>query len=491
MLGILWLITYGLVVTGLSLYGMHRFWMIFTYYRHKKHSIKPLGKLRELPVVTIQLPVYNEIYVVERLIRSVAAIGYPQEKLEIQVLDDSTDDTSDVIHKLVEELSQRGFDIKHLHRSNRFGFKAGALQNGLQTARGEFIAIFDADFIPPENILRDTIQYFSDPQVGMIQTRWGHINRGYNLLTRVQALLLDGHLLIEQTARNRSGRFFNFNGTAGVWRKTSIVDAGGWQHDTLTEDLDLSYRAQLKGWKFIFVPDVVTPAELPVDMNSFKAQQHRWAKGAIQTCRKLLPEICRSKLPFKTKLEAIFHLTSNFAYLLLAALAVLVQPDPAYSGFHWKSVLAVDVPIFCMASLSIFVFYGAVLIELKKQWYKIPFYIPMLIATGIGLCLNNARAVLEALFNRQSEFTRTPKYGIRTGVETWFGKRYIAGKSFLPLLELTLSAYYGYFIWFAIRHQLWVSLPFFWLFFLGFGYAGLLSLAQSLPFSLSSLKVKV
>ena len=483
-----WFITYSAVVGLLSIYGMHRFWMVWTYYRYKNRRMEPAGRLAELPMVTVQLPVFNEIYVVERLMRAVAEIDYPRERLEIQILDDSTDDTTGVVAALTAELRGRGFDVVHIHRLNREGYKAGALQNGMRVAKGEFIAIFDADFVPPRNILVDTIHYFSDPQVGMIQTRWGHINRGYNLLTRIQALLLDGHLLIEQTARNRSGRFFNFNGTAGVWRKESIEDAGGWQHDTLTEDLDLSYRAQLKGWKFVFIPDVVTPAELPVDMNSFKAQQHRWAKGAIQTCRKLLPTVWRSELPLKVKLEAMFHLMSNFAYLLLALLALLVRPEFQRVGFNWESFCFVDMPIFCLATLSIFVFYGTVLMELKKPWYIIPLYVPVLIATGIGLCLNNARAVLEAVFGHQSEFTRTPKYGIQTRVQTWWGKQYSATKSLVLLLELLLelllAAYYAWFIWYGWQHQLWISLPFFFLFFAGFGYAGMVSLLQTLPFRL-------
>jgi cellulose synthase/poly-beta-1,6-N-acetylglucosamine synthase-like glycosyltransferase len=481
---ILWFVCYSVVVGLLSIYGMHRFWMVWTYYRHKNNRIKPLSQLVELPQVTVQLPVFNEVYVVERLMRSVAGIDYPRDKMEIQVLDDSTDDTRELVARVTVELRQQGYDVVHIHRANREGFKAGALQNGMKNAKGEFIAIFDADFVPPKNILLDTIHYFSDPQVGMIQTRWGHINRGYNLLTRIQALLLDGHLLIEQTARNRSGRFFNFNGTAGVWRKESIEDAGGWQHDTLTEDLDLSYRAQLKGWKFIFIPEVVTPAELPVDMNSFKAQQHRWAKGAIQTCCKLLPTIWRSPLPRKVKIEAMFHLVSNFAYLLLALLALLVRPEFQRVGFSWESFLMIDMPIFCLATLSIFVFYGTVLVELKMPWYLIPLYVPVLIATGIGLCLNNARAVLEAVWGHQSEFTRTPKYGIQTRVQTWWDKKYSATKSLVLLLELLLAGYYAGFIWYGWQHQLWISLPFFMLFFIGFGYAGLVSLFQALPLRL-------
>jgi cellulose synthase/poly-beta-1,6-N-acetylglucosamine synthase-like glycosyltransferase len=483
MLGILWIISYALVVMGLSAYGLHRFWMVFTYYRYKKHFMKPKSRFEQLPLVTVQLPIFNELYVVERLIRSVVELDYPKELLEIQVLDDSTDETRELSSRIVCEFRDQGFKILHLHRSDRTGFKAGALQAGLQQAGGEFLLIFDADFVPPPQIIRQTIDFFTDPGIGMIQTRWGHLNRGFNVLTKVQALLLDGHLLIEQTARNRSGRFFNFNGTAGIWRKSCIEDAGGWQHDTLTEDLDLSYRAQIKGWRFVFVPDVITPAELPMEMNAFKAQQHRWAKGAIQTCKKILPRVWESRLPLRIKLEATFHLTSNFAYLLLALLALLIQPNPEYAGFHWKSIMLVDVPIFMMASLSIFVFYGVVLRELKYPWYKILVYVPMLIATGIGLCLNNAKAVLEAVFNHQTDFARTPKYGVCTAVETWWNRKYRAARSFLPWLELAMAGYYGYFICFAWQKELWVSLPFFVLFMIGFGFAGIFSLFHRSSFS--------
>ncbi|NJK92860.1 MAG: glycosyltransferase [Blastochloris sp.] len=489
MLGILWFISYALVVMGLSAYGLHRFWMVYTYYKHKGNSFKPLSRFKKLPLVTVQLPVFNELYVVERLIRSVAELDYPKELMEIQVLDDSTDETRELVAAVVGELKSKGFDIEQHHRKERTGFKAGALQAGLVKAKGEYILIFDADFVPPRGLIRETIDHFTDPGIGMIQTRWGHLNRGMNFLTRVQALLLDGHLLIEQTARNRSGRFFNFNGTAGIWRKRCIEEAGGWQHDTLTEDLDLSYRAQIRGWRFVFVPDVVTPAELPLEMNAFKAQQHRWAKGAIQTCKKILPRVWKSELPLKIKLEATFHLTSNFAYLLLAMLALLIQPNPDYAGFQWKSILLIDVPIFMLASFSIFVFYGVVLRELKYPWYKVLLYVPMLIATGIGLCLNNAKAVLEALFNHETEFARTPKYGAcqagtsGTLAGVWWKQKYQAARSLLPWLELGMAGYYAYFVWFAWKQELWVSLPFFVLFVMGFGFAGLFSLCQRSFFS--------
>src|SRR3954468_6468734 len=301
---LIWTICYLSVLFGLSAYGIHRYVIIYLFLKNRKNEPQPATRFVTLPKVTMQLPVFNEIYVVERLIRSVSEIDYPRELLQIQVLDDSTDDTQDVTASLAQELSNRGFNVERIHRVNRHGFKAGALETGLESAEGDFVCILDADFVPPPDLLRKTVDFFTDPKVGMIQTRWGHLNRGYSLLTRVQAMFLDGHLLLEQTARSRSGRFFNFNGTAGLWRRSCIDEAGGWQHDTLTEDLDLSYRAQLAGWKFIFLPDVVTPAELPVDMNGFKSQQHRWTKGSIQTCKKLLPEIWRSKLPLPIKLEA-------------------------------------------------------------------------------------------------------------------------------------------------------------------------------------------
>src|SRR5436190_8625966 len=343
----IWTICYLSVLIGLSAYGVHRYFIIYLFLKHRKREPIPLGRFEQLPKVTVQLPIFNEIYVVERLLRSVSELDYPRDRLQIQVLDDSTDDTREITANCAAELRQRGFDVELIHRLERTGFKAGALERGLATARGEFVCILDADFVPPTYLLRKTVDFFTDPKVGMIQTRWGHLNRGYSLLTRVQAMFLDGHLVLEQTARSRSGRFFNFNGTAGLWRKSCIEQAGGWQHDTLTEDLDLSYRAQLAGWKFIFLPDVVTPAELPVDMNGFKSQQHRWTKGSIQTCKKLLPKIWRSKLPLLIKFEATAHLTSNYAYLLLFFLCVLMHPSAGADGMYpaWKTWL-IDIPIY-------------------------------------------------------------------------------------------------------------------------------------------------
>ncbi|MGB8355764.1 MAG: cellulose synthase family protein [Chthoniobacteraceae bacterium] len=473
---------YLVVLIGLSIYGIHRYEIVYLFLKHRNNKPKPLGEFPALPRITVQLPIYNEYYVVERLLKSVSELEYPRELLQIQVLDDSTDDTSLISQRMTEELKGQGFDIELIHREDRTGYKAGALEGGLKTCTGEFILILDADFLPSPDMLMRTVHYFTDSKVGMIQTRWGHLNRTYSLLTRVQAMFLDGHLLLEQTARSRSGRFFNFNGTAGLWRRTCIDTSGGWQHDTLTEDLDLSYRAQLEGWKFIFLPDLVTPAELPVDMNGFKSQQHRWTKGSIQTCKKILPSVWRSKLPFHIKLEATAHLTSNFAYLLLIFLCVLLNPTNDGLGHGmWRSIL-LDIPIFAAASLSSAVFYFCAQRTLyPKGWVKEILLLPLLLGLGIGLALNNARAVLEAVFNHQSEFTRTPKYGIEGKAPRKSNNRYIPLKSVLPFVELGFALYFTYFVVMAAIHHQWLSLPFLMLFQGGFGYVAISSLAQWMP----------
>src|SRR5512136_915466 len=317
-------VAYGLVLLVLSVYGSHRYFMAYLYYRYKYNQPVPGARFAELPPVTVQLPVFNEMYVVERLIGAVCQLDYPAELLEIQVLDDSTDETTTISRRCVEHWRARGVDIHYVHRTNRQGFKAGALENGLKTARGEFVAVFDADFVPTPDFLRRTVHFFTDDRIGMVQVRWEHLNRGLSALTQAQGMMLDAHFVVEHTARNRSGRFFNFNGTAGIWRRSAIAAGGGWQHDTLTEDLDLSYRAQLAGWRFVYLPDLVTNAEVPVEMNAFKSQQHRWAKGSIQTALKLLPLIRRASVPKEVKKEAFFHLTANVGYLLMIPLTILL-----------------------------------------------------------------------------------------------------------------------------------------------------------------------
>jgi len=478
-------IIYFVVLVCLSCYGIHRYWMIFLYFRHRREVPQPAGHFAELPKVTVQLPLYNEMYVAERLLESVASLDYPQDKIEVQVLDDSTDETTDIVARKAAQLRGRGFNVHHIHRSNRMGYKAGALENGLHQATGEFIAIFDADFVPQPDLLQKTIQYFSNPGIGMIQTRWGHLNEQYSLLTKIQSMLLDGHFLIEQTARARSGRFFNFNGTAGIWRRSCIQSSGGWQHDTLAEDLDLSYRAQIKGWQFLFLPEIVTPAELPVEMNAFKSQQHRWAKGSIQTSKKVLPMLWRSKLPFKIKFEGTAHLTSNYGYLLLLVLCLCfhssasVRTYQVSGGNPWTKMLLVDVPLFIAGSLSISAFYFCAQRELHAQWWKRLAYLPVLMAVGVGLSVNNARAVLEAMFNHRSEFIRTPKYGVSRRGESWTHNKYRTLRGLYPFIELGFGVYFTYLVLDAVSRSQWMFIPFVVIFQVGFLYVGLMSLLQS------------
>lgn len=477
-------LSYLLVVGVLALYGFHRYCILFLYIKHRNDVPKPLGHFEVLPRITVQLPLFNELYVVERLLASVAELDYPRELLQIQVLDDSTDETVPLAEAGVKALQEQGFDVEYIHRIDRTGFKAGALEHGLATCKGEFILILDADFVPKPNLLRETVHFFTNPKVGMVQSRWGHINRDYSMLTHIQAMFLDGHLVLEQTARSRAGRFINFNGTAGLWRRSCITEAGGWQHDTLTEDLDLSYRAQLKGWKFLFLKDLVTPAELPVDMNGFRSQQHRWTKGSIQTCKKILGTVWRSKLPLLVKLEATVHLTSNFAYLLLVFLCVLLQEAPRLNQMMegpWRAVLF-DVPVFVLASLSAAVFYAVAQRENNPRgWLKEIAYLPLLLALGIGMSINNTKAVLEAVFNHQSEFTRTPKYGIERKKQRWTSAKYRSIKSLLPIVELGFALYFTYFMVKAAMDGQWFSLPFLALFQGGFAFVAWSSISQWLP----------
>jgi cellulose synthase/poly-beta-1,6-N-acetylglucosamine synthase-like glycosyltransferase len=474
------ILLYFAVLLVLSGYGAHRWYLIRLYLRHRRREPRPPGRFETPPLLTVQLPLYNELYVAERLIDAVCALDYPRDRLEIQVLDDSTDETREHVARCVARRRAEGFDIVHLHRTDRLGFKAGALAAGLAAARGELVAIFDADFVPAPDFARRLVDHFVDPSVGMVQARWGHLNRGYSALTRVQSILLDGHFVVEHTARNRSGRFFNFNGTAGIWRRQCIEDAGGWQHDTLTEDLDISYRAQLRGWRFVFLPEHVAPAELPVEMSAFKTQQHRWAKGSIQTARKLLPGILRSDLPLGVKLESVFHLTANLGYVLMVALALLVVPAVFLRQDIAPWMIAVfDLPLFTLSTLSVAAFYVVAQrgeLASPREFLR---WVPFLMAVGIGLSINNCRAVLEALSGRRSEFRRTPKYNLRTGLG--LGSRRYRGRITVDTwIELALAVWFAGATAAAIRAGLWAAVPFLLLFEVGYAFTSICTIVQSL-----------
>ncbi|HEY3171078.1 MAG TPA: glycosyltransferase [Thermoanaerobaculia bacterium] len=465
------LISYYVVLSLLAVYGAHRAFLVHLYYRHRGNDPRPAGSLERLPVVTVQLPLYNEVYVVERLVDAVVALDYPKDLLEIQILDDSTDETRDVARAVAERYRARGHDVRYLPRDHRRGFKAGALQAGLETARGEFLLILDADFVPRPEMLRECLPHFSDLGVGMVQARWEHLNRDFSLLTRIQSIFLDGHFVIEHTARNRSGRFFNFNGTAGIWRRRCLEDAGGWNSDTLTEDLDASYRAQLAGWRFVYLKDLAVPAELPVDMNGFKSQQHRWTKGSIQTGRKLLPTIFRSEYPRKVKVEAFFHLTNNFSHLLVVLLALLIFPAIIIrEQIGWQKLAVFDFPLFFGASFSFVGFYVSSQREIGRSWKPALKYMPFLMSIGIGLSLSNVRGVLEALAGSRTEFTRTPKYRIEGEAGDWKTKKYRAAGNFSLVGEIVLATYFLTALVFAVAERYWIGIPFLLVFFNGFAY---------------------
>ena len=460
---------------------MHRYALVYLYYKNRrKRTTEPGAHFEDLPRVTVQLPMFNERYVAERLIDCICKLKYPPEKLDIQVLDDSTDETVEVVRDLVERYAALGHPISYHHRNNREGFKAGALQEGMKTAKGELIAIFDADFTPPEDFLLKTIHHFTDPKIGMVQTRWTHINRNYSFLTEVEAILLDGHFVLEHSGRASSGVFFNFNGTAGVWRTRAIEDAGGWQHDTLTEDTDLSYRAQLKGWKFVYLQDVECPAELPVEMTAFKTQQARWAKGLIQTGKKILPRVLNSDAPRHTKIEAWYHLTANLSYPLMIVLSVLLLPAMIIRFYQgWFQMMYIDLPLFMASTFSISSFYLVSQRELfPKTWPRALLYLPFLMALGIGLTLTNTLAVIEALVGKQSAFARTPKYRVENKQDKIGRTQYRRRLGWIPWVELLIGGYFATTVYYALLNENYITVPFLLLFVVGYWFTGLMSLLE-------------
>ncbi|WP_260177981.1 glycosyltransferase family 2 protein [Tunturibacter empetritectus] len=475
----------------LAFYGIHRYQLVWLYFKNKKNAAKwsePPMRFAEgqLPFVTIQLPIFNEQFVIERLIEAVCSLDYPRDRFEVQVLDDSTDETTGVAREIVERYASGfvGMDpqpIVYLHRSNRHGYKAGALDKGLDVAQGEFVAIFDADFVPPRQWVMQVIHHFAQPEIGMVQTRWTHLNRNYSFLTQVEAILLDGHFVLEHGGRSRAGVFFNFNGTAGMWRRETISTAGGWQHDTLTEDTDLSYRAQLVGWQFKYLQDVECPAELPIEMTAFKTQQARWAKGLIQTGKKILPRVLKSDAPWHTKLEAWYHLTANISYPLMIVLSVLLMPAMIIRSWQgYIQMLLIDFPLFIASTMSVSTFYMVSQKELyPKSWYKSIVYVPFVMALGgVGLTITNTKAVLEALFGVKSAFARTPKYSVKKKGEKSQAKVYRKRLGIIPWIEMAIGCYFAWTVYYAISTENFFTVPFLVLFVFGYWYTGLLSLLQ-------------
>jgi len=443
----------------------------------------------EVPFVTIQLPVYNEMYVMERLLDNIAEIDYPKDKLEIQVLDDSTDETVQSTYEHIQKIKQTGLDIQHIRRTDRSGFKAGALKEGLKIAKGEYIAIFDADFLPKKNWLKNTIPYFKDEEIGVVQTRWGHINRNYSILTRIQAFALDAHFTLEQVGRNSKGHFINFNGTAGIWRKTCILDAGNWEGDTLTEDLDLSYRAQLKNWKFKYLEDVETPAELPVVISAARSQQFRWNKGGAENFRKMLWRVIKSNnISTKTKVHGLLHLLTSTMFLSIFTVAILSIPmlyiknEYAHLRFYFYFM-----SFFVVSTIIFFVCYWFMYKQIYGGGYRKFFsYIAMFFtffSIAMGFSLHNSIAVIEGHMGKRSEFVRTPKFNISSLKDSWKGNKYLR-KSLSPniILEGLLTLYFAFGLYsaFVVGDQGgdFGLFPFHLMLFIGFGYVFYKSIAS-------------
>jgi len=475
------LVTYFISLLILFAFGSHGFVMVFHYFKHRDTEEADNLPLPEFPLVTVQLPIYNELYVVRRLIEASCAMTYPADKLEIQVLDDSTDETVALVESIVLEMKERGHNIQHIRRSSRVGFKAGALKEGLERASGDFIAIFDADFVPREEFLLKTLPHFyADKKIGMVQTRWEHLNAEYSLLTRTQAMALDGHFVIEQSIRNKAGFFINFNGTGGVWRKSCIEDAGNWHSDTLTEDLDLSYRAQLRGWKFKFLKNVTSPAELPSEINALKSQQFRWTKGAIETARKMLPAVWKSDLPFKLKWHSTLHLTNNivFPFILIAGILniplMFIKHAGGYEAYFDM------MSIFVFAFIGSFLFYMFSQKDVYSDWRRRIFLFPLFMAGSMGFAVNNSRAVIEGLFRRKSDFVRTPKYSIKLKQDSWLDKKYVPVKfDWTVLIEIALALYCLFGVICSLYYLEIAAIPFQLLFLIGFGFVSYLSIQQA------------
>lgn len=478
------IVLYILCIIGLALYGINCYIMIFLFRRSRKKAriirekilsdFKDIAIRNDLPYVTTQIAVFNELNVVERVILAACRMNYAKGKHEIQVLDDSTDETKIVIDDLIRKLKNEGHQISVVRRAKRIGYKAGALAEGLRLAKGELIAVFDADFVPPEYYLLRAVPFLmANKRAGLVQARWGHLNRKYSLLTRLQSIGIDGHFMIEQAARNWNNLYMNFNGTAGIWRKEAIEEGGGWQWDTLTEDMDLSYRVQLLGWETCYLPDLVVPAEIPEDVNAFKSQQFRWAKGSIQTAKKLLPRLFKAKVPIFKKVEAFFHLTHYMVHPLMLIVAILALPV----------LLTLEINL----SPLIFAILGTLLIftlmapntlyivsqhAAYKDWYKRIIFLPFLVVAGVGIAISNSKAVFEALIGHESGFVRTPKRGDKEI------KQYKISFPFLAFFEILLGIYCVISLSYYLSAEKYLVGPFLAIYAAGFLFTGLLTFAH-------------
>jgi cellulose synthase/poly-beta-1,6-N-acetylglucosamine synthase-like glycosyltransferase len=473
-------VVYLLVIALLFVYGVNFFYL--TVLALRRRADPPPPSLDRWPKVTVQLPIYNELYVAERLLRSAAALDYPRDRLEIQVLDDSTDETAALVEQWVRQLREQGVNICHLHRANRQGFKAGALAAGLEAASGEFLAIFDADFVPHPDFLRKTLPHFHDPWVGFVQTRWEHLNREDSLLTRLQALAIDAHFMVEQSARSLGGFWFNFNGTAGVWRKEAIYASGGWRADTLTEDLDLSYRCFLHGWRAVYLRDVSVPAELPASFNAYRRQQQRWARGSLECALRLIPQVWRAPISFTSRVQSTLHLTGYFVHLLLFALTLLYLPVWMLAQRHPQLVslfgLAILFNLTALAPTGMFL--AAQRLKTRRWLGQVP-AILFLTVLGCGMMLNTARAAFEVLRNRPGSFERTPKYGFQPRHQRWTDRtKYHLRVDGIVFLELLLAGWSGAVAWLALHSSSWAIALYSALFCGGLLYVSGMSLLQTL-----------
>jgi cellulose synthase/poly-beta-1,6-N-acetylglucosamine synthase-like glycosyltransferase len=471
------LILYLFSLTVLLVYSSHGFIMLFYDSRIKRNEYKTIP-LDNSQSVTIQLPLFNEMNVAERLINAVCEIDYPKENLQIQVLDDSIDETVEIVAKLVSIKCSEGFNIEHVKRANRQGYKAGALKEGLNSASGNFIAIFDADFIPRKDFLKKTLPHFFSSKIGMVQTRWEHLNETNSLLTRIEAFALNGHFVIEQEVRNKSGFFINFNGTGGIWRKACILDSGNWQADTLTEDLDLSYRAQLNGWKFVYLKDETTPSELPTEISSLKTQQFRWTKGAIETAKKTLTNIWKSRLNIKTKLQSTFHLTNNVVYPFVLLAGILNLPILFIQSSGEYNATFNFMLVFALAFISTFLFYLSAQKKIYKDWIKRILIFPLFISVTMGMSINNTRAVFQGLLNKKSEFVRTPKYSSIVDIKNQRQYRSASKFSIQLFFEILFTLYSLVGLLLSVYFFEVMAFPFHLMFFVGFLYVSSQSLKE-------------